>query len=409
MPLQSITAALGLQGWVVEQLHLHGVNELRLWIESTSPLHRCRRCGTRCTKAYDHAVRELRDLSISGRRVYLRVSQWRVDCPVCRAIVSEELDLCEPGQRLTRRYEQYLAHLCQVLPTQAVADLEQLSWSTVRHLDRKYLEKRQQAQCLENVRQICIDEVAYKKGQNYVTVVSDLLSRKVLWVGKDRSKATVAAFFAQLGPAATAAIEVVAMDMSAAYIAAVEEGAPQATIVYDRFHIMKHVHEAVDQVRRDEQAAADKQGKTTLKNKRWVLLKREKNLKVKERTKLAELLELNANLATSYVLKEDFTLFFECRDIDSATQFLDGWIKRARESRLAPFRRLVQQLQRWRFNLLNYFITPVSNGLAEAINNHINVIKRTAYGFRDVEFFMLKILQRCGNLPPLAQVLEPCQ
>jgi hypothetical protein len=138
-----------------------------------------------------------------------------------------------------------------------------------------------------------------------------------------------------------------------------------------------------------------------------VLLKREKKLKVKERTKLAELLALNAKLARSYILKEDFTLFFECRDIDSAVQFLDGWIKRAKESQLQPFLHLVQQLQRWRFNLLNYFITPVSNGLAEAINNQINVIKRTAYGFRDVEFFMLKILQRCGALPPLHQVLEP--
>lgn len=409
MPIQDITAALGLQGWVVEQMHLHGSEELRLHVESTSPLHRCRRCGTKCAKAYDHGVRELRDLPISGRRVYLRVVQWRVDCPVCRAIVSEELDLCEPGQMLTRRYEQYLAGLCQVLPTQAVADLEQLSWSTVARIDRKYLQLRKQAQQLNKVTRICLDEVAYTKGQNYVTVVSDLISRKVLWVGKDRSKATVEAFFAQLGPVATAAIEVVAMDMSAAYIAAVEEGAPQAIIVYDRFHIIKHVHEAVDQVRRDEQAAADQQGKTTLKNKRWVLLKREKNLKVKERTKLAELLALNANLAKSYVLKEDFTLFFECRDIDSATQFLEGWIKRAKESQLEPFRRLVQQLQRWRFNLLNYFITPVSNGLAEAINNHINVIKRTAYGFRDVEFFMLKILQRCGNLPPLQQVLTTCQ
>jgi transposase len=409
MPLQSISRALGLQGWVVEQMDFHGSDELRLRLESTSPWHRCGRCGTRTTKAYDHRVRVLRDLASSDRQVYLYVPQWRVQCRVCRTIVTEELELCERGQMMTRRYEHYLAKLCELLHARAVAQLENLSWSTVARIDRKYLEKRKQAQCFENVRQICIDEVAYKKGQHYVTVVSDLISRKVLWVGKDRSKATVAAFFAELGPAATAQIEVVAMDMAPAYKAAVEEGAPQAIIVYDRFHIMRYVHEAVDQVRRDEQAAADTQGKTTLKNKRWVLLKREKNLKVKERTKLAELLALNAKLAQSYILKEDFTLFFECRDIDSATQFLDGWIKRAKESQLQPFLHLVKQLQRWRFNLLSYFITPVSNGLAEAINNKINVIKRTAYGFRDVEFFMLKILQRCGNLPTLAQVLETCQ
>jgi transposase len=208
-----------------------------------------------------------------------------------------------------------------------------------------------------------------------------------------------------LGPAATAQIEVVAMDMCPAYLAAVEEAAPHAVIVYDRYHIMQYVHEAVDQVRRDEQAAADAQGKTTLKHKRWVLLKREKNLKARERPQLAELLQLNARLATSYVLKEDFTLFFECRDLDSAAQFLDDWITRAKASGLKPFRHLVEQLQRWRFNLLNYFIRPVTTGLAEAINNKINVIKRTAYGYRDIEFFMLKILQRCGGLPPLEQVL----
>ena len=136
MSFQSISQVLGLQGWVVEQVDFHGSDELRLHLESTSPWHRCRRCGTRGTKAYDHDVRELRDLSFSDRRVYLYVPQWRVDCRVCRAIVSEELDLCEPGQMMTRRYERYLARLCQVLPTQAVADIEQLSWSTVRHVSR---------------------------------------------------------------------------------------------------------------------------------------------------------------------------------------------------------------------------------------------------------------------------------
>ena len=404
MSHQDITAVLGLQGWVVTFMDFHA-GELRLHIERTGGLHRCRRCGVKPAKAYDHGIRQLRDLPISGRPGYLFTTQWRIDCPICRAVVNEDNELCDEGQVMTRRYEHHLARLCEWLPTQTVAALEGLSWGAVARVDRKYLERRYQARRREKVTQICLDEVAFAKGHKYVTVVSDLVTRQVIWVGKDRSKATIAAFFAQLGPAATAAIEVVAMDMSPAYLAAVEEGAPQARIVSDRFHIMKYVHEAVDQVRREEQAAADTQGKTTLKNKRWVLLKREKNLKVKERTRLAELLQLNANLATSYILKEDFTLFFECRDMDSAAQFLDGWIKRAQESRLQPFLHLVAQLQRWRFNLLNYFTHPVSNGLAEAINNKINVIKRTAYGFRDIEFFMLKILQRCGGLPPLEQVL----
>ena len=404
MPYEHITAVLGLQGWAVAFMDFHG-RELRLHVERTGGLHRCRRCGWQTGQAYDHGVRQLRDLPLSGRPVYLFTTQWRIQCLICHAVVTEQLELCDEGQSMTRRYEQYLARLCELLPTQTVAAMEGLSWSVVARVDRKYLERRYQARRLEDVTRICMDEVAFAKGQKYVTVISDLRTRHVIWVGKDRSKATVAAFFAQLGPAATARIEVVAMDMAPAYIAAVEEGAPQAAIVYDRYHIMQYVHEAVDQVRRDEQAAADAQGKLTLKHKRWVLLKREKNLKANERPKLAELLQLNANLTTAYVLKEDFTLLFECRDLDSAVQFLDDWIKRARASRLKPFQHLVEQLQRWRFNLLNYFLHPVSSGLAEAINNKINVIKRTAYGYRDIQFFMLKILQRCGGLPPLEQVL----
>lgn len=406
---QDITAVLGLQGWSVEQVDVRSNGAAHVLVESTSPWHVCGRCGAKTTKAYDHEMRGLRDLSMSGRSVYLLVPQWRVECHVCRAVVTERLSLCEPHQTLTVRYEQYLARLCEFLPAQAVADLEGLSWSTVARVDRRYLERRKAALKPKKVRQICMDEVAYAKGQKYVTVVSDLETRKVIWVGKGRSKETVADFFAYLGPELTAQIETVSMDMSAAYIAAVEEGAPQAAIVYDRFHIMQHVHEAVDQVRRDEQAAADEQGKLSLKHKRWVLLRREKNLKAEDRPKLAELLTLNANLATSYILKEDFTLFFECPDMHTAAQFLDDWTRRALASGLQPFEHLVEQLRRWRFNLLNYHVYSVSNGLAEAINNKINVIKRTAYGFRDLDFFILKILQRCGALPRLEQGLQNCQ
>ena len=409
MPDEIITRVLRLQGWVVANLWFHGAEEVHIRVESTSPWHTCGRCGTRTTKAYDHETRVVRDLPVSGRPVYLHVPQWRVECHVCQAVTSERVALYGPHQTLTYRYEYWLARLCEVATVSAVAQAEHLSWATVVRVERKYLELRKQAQRLENITEICIDEVAYAKGQKYVTVVSDLLTRKVLWVGKGRSKETLVAFFTLLGAEATAAITTVAMDMCAAYIAAVEEHAPEAAIVYDRFHIMKYVHAAVDQVRRDEQAAADQQGKLSLKKKRWVLLKREKNLKDSERPKLAELLQLNANLTAAYILKEDFTLFFDCADMDSAVQFLDDWVTRALASGLQPFKDLVEQLDRWRFNLLNYFIKPVSNGLAEAINNKINVIKRIAYGYRDLDFFMLKILEHCGALPPLEQVLQTCQ
>jgi transposase len=397
---------LGLQGWFVETWRFHGEGEVRLRLQRKLPFHTCSRCGTRTTAAYDHEVRILRDVPISLRAVYLYVPQCRVNCRKCRAIVTETLGLCDPGQGMTLRYELYLAKLCEITTISAVAEMEGLSWSTVERIDRKYLQLRRQAAEIGDVKRICIDEVAYRKGQRYLTVVSDLDTRRVIWVGIGREKATVAAFFAALGPERTAALQCVAMDMSAVYIAAVEEGAPQAFIVYDRFHIMKYVNKAVDQVRRDEQQKADEAGKEALKGKRWVLLRREKDLEMEDRVSLWELYLLNESIAISHILKEDFTTLFECTSERQAARFLDGWIGRARQSGLEPFERLCEQLDRWRGNLLNYFVHRVSNGLAEAINNTINVIKRAARGYRDIEYFMLKILQKCGDLPPLAQVAK---
>jgi len=397
-----ITRLLGLQAWFVQAFEIRSNGQVHIRLERKLPFHTCSRCGRRTTKRYDRCIRELRDLPISGRPVYLQVPQWRLSCPVCRTITTERLDLCDPDQVMTARYEQHVAVYAEVAPLQWVADREGLSWSTVKRIDRKYLRLRQQAYRFGNVTRICIDEVAYRKGQRYLTVVSDFDTRHVIWIGKGREKATVAAFLAALGAAKTAGLHCVAMDMNAAYIAAFEEGAPQAFIVYDRFHIMKYVNEAVDEVRRQEQRKADQAGKEALKGKRWVLLRREKDLLMKDRISLWELYLLNQNIAISHLLKEDFTTLFECETEQQAARFLDAWLTRARQSGLEPFARLCEQLDRWRGNLLNYFVHRISNGLAEAINNNINVIKRTARGFRDLGYFMLKIMQRCGNLPPLA-------
>lgn len=406
MQYEAITSLLGLQAWFVQALAIHDDREVRIHLERTLPFHACSHCGARSLKRYDHCTRELRDLSMSGKAVYLYVPQWRIRCSACKRIVTERLDLCDPDQVMTRRYEHYVAALCEQMPLQAVATREGLSWSTVKRIDRKYLQLRSEARKFGEVRKLCVDEVAYRKGQRYLTIVSDYETHSVIWVGKGREKATVAAFFEALGPEKTARIECVAMDMSKAYIAAVQEGAPQAFIVYDRFHIMKYVNEAVDQVRRDEQRAADQAGQELLKNKRYVLLYREKNLSDKQLVSLQELCRLNHNIAISHLLKEDFCQLFECKDTVQAAYFLDGWLHRAQDSQLEPFSKLCEQLDRWREGLLNYFVHRIANGLAEAINNNINVLKRAARGFRDLSYFMLKILQRCGNLPSLAEATK---
>ena len=225
MHTETTTSLLGLQAWFVEDCDIHSEHEIRIRLQRRLPFHVCSRCGERTTKVYDHEIRTLRDLPICGKAVYLYVPQVRVICSTCKAVITERLDLCDPRQMLTRRYELFIAHLCQFADLSAVAELEGLSWATVCRIDRKYLLLRQQAYKIGDVTRICIDEVAYRKGQRYLTIVSDFDTRDVIWVGIGREKATVAAFFAALGAEKTAGLQCVAMDMCAAYIAAVEEGA----------------------------------------------------------------------------------------------------------------------------------------------------------------------------------------
>ena len=247
---------------------------------------------------------------------------------------------------------------------------------------------------LRHLRQIAIDEISVGKGHRYVTVVLDLESGAVVYVGDGKGADALLLFWRRLR-AAHANIEAVATDMSPAYIDAVTTHLPSATLVFDRFHIMKLYNEKLSQLRRDlQREAVDGPMKKSIKGTRWLLVKNPENLdkSKNEHQRLAEILKLNEPLALAYYLKEDLREVWEQEDEAAAQAHLMDWIARAEVSGVAMLIKFAKTLRFHAIGILAWYDYPISTGPLEGTNNKIKTMKRQAYGFRDQEFFKLKIL-----------------
>jgi transposase len=402
------TDLLGIQGWRV------GVGGVRLdgedvivSIEPSSVGHRCGWCGQGLLFAYDHSpMRRIRDFPMWGRRYYLEVTLARVDCPDCGVGV-EGLDWVDRYARHTIRYEKYVAQLCDLLPATDVAELESLSNSTVYRIDKKWLELRDLQREQPPVRYLGIDEISLKKGHRYATVFYDLERRTVVGLTKSRRERAVGGFFRKWGRERCRKVEAVCMDLWTPYLNSAKRHLKNAAVVFDKFHVYKYLSEAIEEVRRHEQAiCSDEEGKL-IKGTRWLWLKAKGNLKRNQKHTLDEIMAVNKRLQRAYLLKEDFEAFYQCEDKEEATSFLKQWTKRCTQGRLEPFIKLAKRLNRWSEGILTYFDHRITNGVAEGINNKIKVLKRRSYGFHDEEYFFLKILNACGALPSLDTVNHP--
>lgn len=246
---------------------------------------------------------------------------------------------------------------------------------------------------------IGVDEVAYQKGHNYLTIVRDIDLGKVIWVGFNRTKETLDTFFKEFGPLKSRAIQVAVIDMWNPYIASVREHT-DADIVFDKFHISKKVNEALDSVRKQEFAQADPEERKEMKHKRFLILSRNKNVEEDKREELDTLLKQNDTLCKAYLLKEQVLSIFDETELDTALKRLKKWMRNVEKSGIAAYDKIVNTIQSYMYGVLKYFKHRLTNAASEAINNKINVIKRRAYGFRDLEYFKLKIIQLCGVTHP---------
>jgi len=273
-----------------------------------------------------------------------------------------------------------------------------LSWDQVRRIDSRIIKQEQSRQSWVGLRRICVDEKAIGRGHDYITIVSDLDTHRVVFVAEGRKKSSLNKFYSRIGPARCQELEVVAMDVWTSYIESTRKYAPQADIVFDKFHIIRHLNEKIDQVRRRIQKKLEKEGRQTIKRSRWVLLKANENLTDNQRETLDQIAKNNAELYKAYLLKERFRVMLEPTTLETAMSRLADWFADVYDSGIKPLIRFAEQCGRWFDGLMNYFKHGLTNALSESINSKISLMIKLANGFRNREYFMLKIYQQCRDL-----------
>lgn len=295
-----------------------------------------------------------------------------------------------------------MARLCSVLPIKHVAAFFQLSWDQVKEIDKRSLQQRVGPVDLTGIEVIGMDEFALHKGHRYATVIVEPYRKKVLWIGQGRSRESIRLFFQLLGPEGCRRLKAAVTDMNASFHEEIKQHAPQVDIVYDLFHVVaKFGREVIDRVRVDEanRLRNDKKARQVIKGSRWLLLRNRQNNKNGEALRLQGLLEANHNLMTVYVLKDDLKQLWRVTRVEEASSFWEHWYRRAMESGIEPLLLFARRLKGYLPGILNHCAWPLHTGLLEGINNRIKVIKRMAYGFRDQEYFFLKIRAAFPGIP----------
>jgi transposase len=352
----------------------------------------CSVCGENGGRLHMYGTRRVRDLNLAHARVELVVPNRKLRCSNCRTIRTEGHSFLGSYRRYTLRFERAVAELCRHLPIKHVAEHFGLSWHAVKEIDKRRLQREVGTPCYEGLRLLAVDEVAVHKGHTYLTIVLDLETGRVVWVGQGRTEATLAGFFEELTPEQRKSIEAVASDMASGFRTAVEKACPHAALVYDFFHVVaKYGREVVDVVRLEEAKKQDEAGRKLIKGSRYLLLKNDSSLGESQRQDLQVLLAANETLNTVYVLKDQLKEIWSHADPAGARQALKSWCALAEQSGIAPLATFARKLRRHEKGIVNHAVYPIHTGRLEGVNNKIKVIKRQAYGFRDDAYFILKI------------------
>jgi transposase len=325
--------------------------------------------------------------------VIIELSIQRVECKSCGAIRQVKVGFANENSRYTRGFERYVLDLSSHTTIADAADHLGVSWDVVKDIQKRYLQRKFARPKLGRLKQIAIDEIYVGKRHKYLTIVLDLETGAVVFVGEGKGGDALDPFWRRV-KAARAKIEAVAIDMSQAYFRAVTINLPKAILVFDHFHVIKLFNENLTQLRRDlYREAVDLLQKEVLKGTRWLLLKNPENLddKRNERARLEEALRLNQPLACAYYLKEDLRQIWDQPDKAKAKAAFEDWIRRAAASGIRMLQKLAKTLAAHAEGILAYYDYPISTGPLEATNNKIKTMQRQAYGFRDQVFFKLKI------------------
>ena len=388
---------LSLQGAFVRHAEFLKDDTILVGVERRTKLHRCPSCDFRTAATYDKHPRTWRHLSLGKWRVLVSCTLHRIKCPD-HGVLNEAVAWAAHGSLFTLDFETLVAWLAREMNKTAVATLTKISWPTVGTIIRRFVERNIDKKRLDDLFVIGLDEVSYRKGHKYITVVANHVSGAPVWMAEGRSQQVLGTFFDELGKERGEKLATVSMDMAAAYIAEVRSRAPKARIAFDPFHVVKLASEAVHEVRRTE--ARERKGSPeadVLKDARWALLKAPENLHPEQKLKLAEVASLNSRVYRAYLLKEELRAMYRC-GLKAAKRHLAAVIAWASRSRLEPFVRLARTLRKHSEGILASIELGVSNGRLEGINNKIGVIKHRAYGFHSAAALIAMVFLCCSAI-----------
>lgn len=364
----------------------------------------CSRCGAEHSSCHDTKWITLLDVPLGKKTSKWLVKRARILCHCSLKVSVERLDFRSRHHKLTKRFVDHIeAILCSKMFTVAdVARLFEIDYSTVYKIDHEVLRRLVQELEIPDPINISVDEKSFKKGHNYVTVVTDCDLKKVIWVTEGNRKESLDQFFRILGPDRCARIKTVSKDLHAPYAASCAEYIPQATEVADPFHVVKKLNETMDECRKELSvgSALAVSRRKMIFRLNWVLRYKKQNQSARNQSSLDELARVNEPLYRAYLHKESFYDFFDFKpsEIKEAELFLIRWIVEAFKSKLRALQEFAEYLKRNTKILLNIVLTQRSSAISEGINRKIQVLKSMAYGYRNLQYFMLKIMQRCGVL-----------
>lgn len=360
---------------------------------------RCGRCGHTGSYRDTRPSRRFQHVPLWGISVVLVYAPRRVWCSKCDGLYVERMPWAAGKRRLTRALAVFLATWARELPWARVATLFRCSWGTVASAVDYVVAYGLANRSLEEVRLIGVDEISRKRGHVYLTNVYDLERGTLLWSGEGRTKATLEAFFAFLGPERAARLEGVCCDMWQPYVDMIKVHAPNATMVFDKFHIVRHLMEAVDQVRRQEIHEKGKEHRTLVAKSRYIWLKNPWNLSLGQKARLGMLEKLNLKINRAYLLKEAFREFWDYQLPQWAEKYLKKWFWWATHSRLEPMRKFAWMVRRHQEGILAYFRMRITNASVEGLNNKAKVVSHRAYGFRTARTFIRNLYLCMADLP----------
>ena len=334
-------------------------------------------------------------MSCADHRIYLDMEVRRVDCRQCGAVKRERLDFLVENALHTKRFALYVGRRCRSGTIRDVAAELRLDWQTVKRLEMDYMREQIRRVGTPGPKVIGIDEISIRKGHTYRIVVSDLERRRPIWFGgEDRSEASMDQFYRFLGKKKAKRIRLAVMDMWKAFRNSTHQHAPQAAILFDKFHVMKHLGEALDKIRKAEYARLGGTQRRFIKGQKYTLLSHPQNLTGTARKNLKLLLAANKRLNTAYLLKESFGQLWDYNREAWARKFFDNWRASLKWQRLKPYEKFAEMIERHWDGLAAYCKpeNKVSLGFVEGLNNKIRVMQRRAYGLRDAEYLRLKVL-----------------